>query len=240
MVKVRKDLTSKYFGRLKVIKQSENDYINPQGRHFAQWECECGCGNPQTITVTTGHLTSGHTQSCGCLNSESKRKYNEYKLFNDYGIGYTFDGNEFYFDLEDYDKIKDYCWYSDKAGYIVSDSFKKHTKLHRLVMNVSDKKCDIDHINGRYTRHDNRKNNLRICTRAQNSKNKLFMSNNTSGCIGVRWHKAANKWMASITVDGKDIYLGLFNNKDEAIKTRIEAEDRYYKEFSPIREEDEI
>lgn len=157
MVKVRKDLTGKYFGRLKVIKQSENDYINPHGIHFAQWECECGCGNPQTITVTTGHLTSGYTQSCGCLNSESKRKYNEYKLFNDYGIGYTSDGKEFYFDLEDYDKIKDYCWYSDKAGYIVSDSFKKHTKLHRLVMNVSDKKCDIDHINGRYTRHDNRK-----------------------------------------------------------------------------------
>ena len=66
---------------------------------------------------------------------------------------YVYDG------VEDFEKIKDYCWYSDKAGYIVSDSFKKHTKLHRLVMNVSDKKCDIDHINGRYTRHDNRKNN---------------------------------------------------------------------------------
>ena len=104
-------------------------------------------------------------------------------------------------------------------------------------MNLSKEKCDVDHINGRYTRHDNRKSNLRVCTRAQNSKNKVFMSNNTSGCIGVTWHKGANKWMASITVDGKEIYLGLFTDKDDAVKARIDAEEKYYKEFSPIREE---
>ena len=68
MVKVRKDLSGKYFGRLKVIKQSENDYVNPQGRHFAQWECECSCGN--RIVVQGANLRNGNTSSCGCLHKE--------------------------------------------------------------------------------------------------------------------------------------------------------------------------
>ena len=42
MVKVREDLTGKIFGRLTVLEQAE-DYIRPDGRHEAQWLCECNC-----------------------------------------------------------------------------------------------------------------------------------------------------------------------------------------------------
>jgi hypothetical protein len=66
------------------------------------------------------------------------------------------------------------------------------------------------------------------------------MSNNTSGCIGVVWHKYANKWMARITVNNEDIYLGLFINKQDAINARIEAEKKYFKDFAPIRNEEDI
>ena len=41
--------------------------------------------------------------------SETFKKYNTYDLSGEYGIGYTSKGEEFYFDLDDYDKIKDYC-----------------------------------------------------------------------------------------------------------------------------------
>lgn len=235
MVKVRKDLAGMFFGKLEVLCQAE-DYINPKGVHYAQWECKCICGNPNKVIVSAAHLKNGHTQSCGCLNIESHIHYNKYDLSGEYGIGYI--GNkEFFFDKEDYNLIKRYTWYIDKYGYIVSDTFSKHTKLHRLIMNP-DSELDVDHIHGNKTRHDNRKSNLRICTRSQNNCNKIDMSNNTSGCIGVTWHKAANKWMVSITVENKDIYLGLFADKQDAINARIEAEKKYFQDFAPIRNGD--
>ena len=71
-------------------------------------------------------MKHGHTKSCGCLNNEKRsllgknsKKYNKYNLNGEYGIGWTSNTNEeFYFDLEDYDKIKDYCWFLDNRGYI--------------------------------------------------------------------------------------------------------------------------
>lgn len=237
MVKVRKDLTGEVFGRLLVICQAE-DYVNPKGVHFARWECLCSCGNPSHIIVSAAHLKNGHTQSCGCLNVEANINGNSYDLSGEYGIGYIGD-EEFWFDKEDYDLIKKYTWYKDKDGYIVSDTHKSHTKLHRLILNP-DPSLDVDHIYGNKTRHDNRKSNLRVCTRGQNSRNKIDMSNNTSGCIGVVWHKHANKWMASLTVNNESIYLGLFANKQDAIKARIEAEKKYFKDFAPIRNEEDI
>lgn len=236
MVRVRNDLTNKKFGRLLVIKQTE-DYINPKGVHYAQYECRCECGNPNNIVVSASKLKNGHTKSCGCLNKESHIKLNKYDLNGDYGIGYTSNDKEFYFDLEDYNLIKNYTWYVDSYGYIVSDT-KGRIKLHRLVMNALNEDCDIDHKNGRNSRNDNRKGNLRKCSRAENARNKTYMSNNTSNCIGVCWNSSAKKWQARITVDKKDIYLGIFDNKDEAIQARLEAENKYFGEFSPIRKGD--
>ena len=237
MVKVRKDLTGMEFGRLIVLCQAE-DYINPKGIHFARWECKCKCGKSEHVIVNATDLKDGSTQSCGCLNAESHMRHNKYDLSKEYGIGYIKD-EEFWFDKEDYELIRKYTWYKDKHGYIVSDTYNRHTKLHRLILNP-DKEFDVDHINGNKTRYDNRKCNLRICTRGQNCCNKVDMSNNTSGCIGVTWHKRSNKWMARITLNSQDIYLGLFNDKQDAINARLEAEKKYFKEFAPIRKGENI
>ena len=56
------DLTGKTFGKLTVIKKT---IVKKSG---ALWECVCSCGNPKI--VSTGHLTSGDTKSCGCLHGE--------------------------------------------------------------------------------------------------------------------------------------------------------------------------
>ena len=53
------------------------------------------------------------------------KQYNNYDLSGEYGIGYLFNGEEFYFGLEDYDKIKNYCWYKDSGGYIRTNAHKK-------------------------------------------------------------------------------------------------------------------
>ncbi len=231
------DLTGKRFGRLIVLKRAE-DHIQSNGKHVVQWLCKCDCGNE---LVTSGDSLKGKkTKSCGCLQRDFAKtlkkintKKNIYDLTGEYGIGYTFKGEEFYFDLEDYDKIKDYCWFMDNNGYIVAKirGSKKYTRLHRVVLNCV-KYTPVDHKSGKDTRNDNRKSNLRICTYSQNGMNRNTLSNNTSGVSGVTWHKQKNKWQAYITVNKRQIHLGYFDKFEDAVKARKEAEEKYFGEFS--------
>lgn len=81
---------------------------------------------------------------------------------------------------------------------------------------------EIDHINGIKT--DNRIVNLRSVTGQQNSRNKKRPVSNTSGVMGVTWHRQAQRWQAVIHVDGKNKYLGLFENLEDAAQARHLAE----------------
>ena len=90
----------------------------------------------------------------------------------------------------------------------------------------------VDHING--DRLDNRKENLRFCTLSQNSMNKRGRSSRTSKYKGVCYAKRRNKWQASIRVDGKERFLGYFNNEEDAAKAYDEAALKFYKEFAKI------
>lgn len=58
----------------------------------------------------------------------------------------------------------------------------------------------IDHING--DKHDNRLENLRLCTTAQNLANAKLSSRNTSGIKGVSWNSKKSRWDAKIMADG--------------------------------------
>lgn len=225
------DLSGRKFGRLTVITRAE-DYITPKGQKKIQWLCECSCINKTRIVVSGTNLKSKNTRSCGCLQSEitsnRSKKYNTYDLSGEYGIGYTNNGEKFYFDLEDYDKIKDYCWCINNDGYIVSNK----QLLSRLIMDISDQNYDIDHIHGKESRCDNRKSNLRMTTRSQNNMNKNIIKSNTSGATGVTWNKTNNKWIAQIFVNRKHLYLGSFTNFEDAVKARKQAEEKYFGEYS--------
>ena len=84
----------------------------------------------------------------------------------------------------------------------------------------------IDHINR--NRSDNRISNLREVSHKQNHQNKSKPSNNTSGHPGVCWNKRKSKWVAQITHNQKQIYLGCFNTVEEAIAARKAAEKLYW------------
>ena len=88
-----------------------------------------------------------------------------------------------------------------------------------------------DHINRNGS--DNRRSNLRPCSRAQNQRNRNKQINNTSGIIGVYWHKQNQAWVANISLNSKTVYLGGSPNKEEAIRLRLQAEAEHYKEFAP-------
>ena len=209
MVKVKKDLTDRVFGRLTVIKQTE-DYIQPNGKHLAMWLCKCQCGK-ENFPVLGCSLKIGSTQSCGCLAREKlelgrKKHLNKYDLSGEYGVGWTSNtNNEFYFDLEDYDKIKDYYWYENDQGYVMTRINGKKIRMHRLILNPPDDLV-VDHIF--HNTLDNRKEFMRICTKQQNIFNSRIRKTNKSGKTGVFFHEGIQKWRALITVNGEDICLG--------------------------------
>lgn len=234
MIKVKEDLSGMKFGYWTVLYQTE-DHISPSGKHRATWQCRCICGKEKPV-LQIG-LKDGTSTSCGCERNKRMKqnkilkKYNNYNLNGEYGIGYDYNNKEFYFDLEDYDKIKAYCWYIDFYGYVSSlDENNKRIKIHRIIMNLEDKKYDVDHINGNKT--DNRKLNLRIVTRSQNNMNKTKMRTNTSGITGVSFNKKKGKWHSYITKNYKMIELGYYQDLNEAIKVRKQAENKYFGEYS--------
>jgi len=71
--------------------------------------------------------------------------------------------------LEDYDKIKDYCWLEHK-GYICSKSNNQFIAIHQLILGKNNQK-EIDHVCSE-NKFDNRKSNLRFITHLDNMCNK--------------------------------------------------------------------
>lgn len=132
-------------------------------------------------------------------------------------------------DKEDIDLIKEYKWTIDGNGYASYSRGKEKTVLmHRLITNCP-KDMMVDHMN--HDILDNRKENLRIVTKSQNLMNRDLGRNNESGCNGVNWFKESQKWMVRITVDNEVIYLGLYENLEDAIRVRKEAEEKYFGEY---------
>lgn len=62
--------------------------------------------------------------------------------------------------------------------------------------------------------------------------NKAKYKNNKSGVTGVIWHNRDNIWEVRIRYKGKQIYLGRYNDFDKAVRTRKEAEEKYFGDHS--------
>lgn len=219
------DLVGKRFNRLTVI-----DEVGKNKYGDRLWKCICDCGN---ICVVAGNLLKrGDTKSCGCLQKEvqykTHKKYNDYIVDGDIAIFKDSNGRKFIVDKDDVNKIKNYCWLVNKNGYVETKISDKNLRLHRLIMDTPDNMI-VDHINRNPS--DNRKCNLRNCNTTINARNISLGKNNTSGILGVSFHKATKKWRAFVTVDYKTIHLGLFDNKDDAIKARKKGELEYYGEY---------
>ena len=91
----------------------------------------------------------------------------------------------------------------------------KRIRLHRFITNCPKDKV-VDHIN--HNTLDNRKCNLRICTRFENNQNN---SNNKTGQAGVYWSNRDKTFIVELNHK----YLGRSKNLDEAIMIRRKAEE---------------
>lgn len=128
-------------------------------------------------------------------------------------------------------------------GYVKIKVDDKSIFLHRSLMNCTDTGLVVDHIKGataELKKLDNRKSNLRIATRAQNAQNQTSKKGGASKYIGVslKNNVNGNKWQAAICVNGKNIYLGVFVNEEDAARARDIATKKHFPEFGELNFKD--
>jgi hypothetical protein len=129
------------------------------------------------------------------------------------------DGSFALVDAADFEWLNKYTWRTVGPGYASAQIGGKGVFMHRRIMNPAPGKV-VDHING--NRKDNRRNNLRECTQAENRRNTRKLRG-VSRFKGVSWNREVGKWQAKICHNGKSIHLGLFHDEVKAAKAYDKA-----------------
>lgn len=226
-----KDLSGQTFGRLLVVGLSR--IYNS----VTYWNCICECNKELLVERSWSQIKRAMYPSCGCWEKEEftkkylgkKVKSNIYEFFEDYGKCVFGNGKYFIFDLDDYEKIKDFYWSDDGKGYARTHAMNRML-LHRLLMNFPEGMM-VDHIDRNTL--NNRKNNLRVATPKQNNENTNKRRGKSSKYIGVSLLKSAGLWRAQI---GK-YFLGCFKEeKDAAIAYNQKARELGYLTRNEIEE----
>lgn len=129
-------------------------------------------------------------------------------------------------DDEDFEYLNQFKWCFDN-GYAIRGTNPGKIWMHRVI-NKTLNDLETDHINN--NRLDNRKLNLRSATHKENCRNqKLHVKKDFKGVV---WFNLRSKWKARIIVNGKEIYLGLFDNKKVAALKYNEAAKKYFGIFA--------
>ncbi len=127
----------------------------------------------------------------------------------------------------DYERLLENTWYVSK-GYAVGCQKREgkwvRIAMHRLVAGTPDG-METDHING--NKLDNRRENLRICTHAENLRNRMPIKGGIKG-VNRNW----NKFRARIRVNGVSIHLGNYPSEYEAAMAYDTAAIKYHGEFA--------
>lgn len=105
--------------------------------------------------------------------------------------------------------------------------------MHREIMRATVGQF-VDHINRNTL--DNRRENLRLCSFAENLRNRNLQSNNTSGFKGVKRHAQCDRWMATVSLNGVRRYLGLFKDPVEAARAYDREAKILHGEFASTNE----
>ena len=200
-IKIEKDMTPKLIGETYMKYPTE---ISPQRYRYGLYECQY-CG--KEFEVITRDIKKGHTKSCGCQ-----------KGGNTHGLSH----NQFYKTWKNmmgrcYNlKNKHYQSYGGRGISVCIDwqdlvnfiSWAESTYIEGMTM---------DRINndGNYE-----PTNIRWADKTTQAVNQRVQKNNTSGYVGVIWHKGNNKWGANIRINKILKQIGSFKTKEEAVQAR--------------------
>lgn len=141
-------------------------------------------------------------------------------------------------DDEDFEWLSQWKWYVAKqrcnAWYAarsinMGNAHILVIKMHRIILKPPPG-FETDHKDGNGL--NNQRNNLRIATRAENTRNRRKRDGLTSAFKGVHWACRQRKWRASIGTQGKTIPLGYFDNEKVAAKAYDKAARKCFGEFA--------
>lgn len=132
-------------------------------------------------------------------------------------------------DDDDYDYLSKRKWHVN-TGYAETWISKGVRRLMQDMIATHATGLCVDHING--NKLDNRKSNLRVCTKRQNSYNRKLSKNNKTGLKGVSPDR--NKFRAVIYWNYKRIHLGMFDSPADAAAAYDRKALELYGEFAKL------
>jgi hypothetical protein len=145
-------------------------------------------------------------------------------------------------DDEDFERVNQFKWFAKKdentwyaRRTVRIDGKRKNIHLHTFIMNTA-LGFVVDHKN--HNGLDNRKENLRLCSKSQNQHNQKLRQGGTSQYKGVCWHKNKRCYFARIVIAGKQKHLGSFTDEVEAAKAYDEAAKEHFGEFAHLNFKD--
>jgi len=206
------NLKGQRFGRLVVLEE-----VGKNKNRQVFWRCECGCKERKVIIVRGTSLTSGNTKSCGCLRKErikevstkhgqSKRskKTSAYKSWAGM-LARCYNPNNITYS---------HC---GGRGIKVCEHWWEFENFYEDIGKYRSEGLTLDRINnnGNYE-----PSNCRWATPQEQAHN--------TRAKGFCWDQKKQKWLAQITVNYKQIYLGLFDTPEEARQIYIEAKKKYH------------
>jgi len=140
-------------------------------------------------------------------------------------------------DTVDFPKVDAFSgrWYASpnngrRKPYVTIECHRVRYHLSRIILDTPNGLV-ADHINQNTL--DNRRSNLRIATIAQNAQNQMLQRRSSSGVRGVYYQTDRKKWHATIKLNGKKKFLGLYDTLEEAEKVTKNAR----KEYMPFSQE---
>ena len=207
-----KDLVGKRFGRLMV---TERDNGRDRKSSQAVWMCLCDCG--ARTSVIAGNLKNGSVKSCGCLRRDNttthgNSKKPEYRLWR--AMLYRCNNP----------KAAPYKDYGGRGVKVCG----RWASYENFIIDMGERQTpglSLDRI-------DNDKGyspkNCQWVTQTQQTRNQRVFRKNKTGMAGILWRERDQRYQATITHNGANIYLGYFPTIDKAIAARKAGEAKYW------------
>jgi len=192
--------------------------------------CECNCASGKIVHALPHAFDTGKTKSCGCYNDE-QIKIRRFKHGGSYSRLFFV-----WWNMKrrcDDPTDKNYHHYGGR-GIRCADEWKEFEPFQKWALSTGfdediaesgRNKITLDRIdtNGNYE-----PDNCRWTGMTTQARNKRLRKSNKSGAANVYFVKEKQKWLARISYDGKEICLGHYDTKDEAIAVRKQAEADYW------------
>ncbi len=139
-------------------------------------------------------------------------------------------------DPSDITAVSDHVWHANfpkhaRSAYVCTNVSKRPMSLHRMLISAAPGEI-VDHINGNGC--DNRRANLRLCTHAENMRNRKKSRGGNSKHKGIYYEPNKQLWRAEIKFQGKKIRLGRYKSADDAALAYRAAAQRYHGNFARL------